>query len=255
MKINPGFIILIVTVLFFSCSKDDSSNNDPSPGTCRMIRLYDSLGETDFFYDADNRISRIRSIYSPSDSSWENYYYDNGHVSHVIISYKGFPGDTIYCTYESGKYTECFSYGDTLKYKYDASNHLTRIESWRDLKMDGYTDYQYDSRGNCTAYQRYSRYGTGYGLSQEGSLEFGTNKNFYYSIGIPPLNSLNEAIPMTVSPNNFIKVTTKFPSSVNSIVVLYTYSGFNDHGYPTNFSMSDSSHHMYDFGTIDYVCP
>jgi hypothetical protein len=214
-----------------------------------------ALMQSNYYYDENDRISKIRFISSPADTSWENYYYENGHVIYLIRLYKGTAGDTITYTYDSGRYTECFSYGKTLKYIYDGQNRLIKIEAWKDLKLDDYAEYQYDVNGNCSRYTGYTRSGTGFELSREVSLEFGTNKNFYYSIGMPPLNSMNETIPMTISPNNFTKITTIYPSSAYSLVLLYNYSQFNDRGYPTNYSITDSLNHVLEVGSMEYVCP
>jgi hypothetical protein len=255
MKNQLRLIILVAAVFFFSCKKNNTDTTDPISGNCRMVKLSDSLGRINFYYDANNRISQIMSMSSPVDTSWENYYYENGHVVFMIRLYRGTHGDTIKYTYESGKYTECLSYGSTLKYFYNGLNQLIKIESWKDLKMDEYAEYQYDMNGNCIKCTSYTKNGTAYELNHEATLVFGTGKNFYYSIGMPPLNSMNETIPMTVSPNNFTKITSKYPPSAYSLVLLYNYSGFNDQGYPTNFSMSDSLQHIFDAGTIEYVCP
>jgi len=90
--------------------------------------------------------------------------------------------------------------------------------------------------------------------SQVAVLEFSTFKNFYRAINIPPLNSINETFAMFVSTNNITKISVRYPSLGQPLSDFYNYSKFNDHGYPTNYTISDSLNHVTDVRSIDYIC-
>jgi hypothetical protein len=251
MKQILFYVSLFTVVFLFGCKK---SNNETSSGNCRMQQSAGSMNNVYCFYNENSRISKMRFISPPSDTSWENYFYENDHVAYMIRLYKGTQGDTISYTYKSGKYTEVNQYGFTLKYVYDNFNRLIKIERHEDSVVSSYSDYLYDSMGNCTKCSQYSWTGTSYIWDQLTDFEFGNNKNPYSSIGLPPLNSMGPEIGMYNSPNNITKMRTQYPQT-GKLVFVYTYSIFNANRYPLTFSIGDSLNHIMSNETMEYVCP
>lgn len=255
MKKATGVLLLIAAMSYFSCSKDSSDPENNPSGNCRMIRMVNSLGVFDLSYDQNNMITSLRTVTPEGDSSWENYYYENGHVVYMIRIYRGTAGDTIRYTYESGIYTQCESYGTTLKYFYDGSGNIIKMEEWKNQAMEDYSEYVYDGNGNCVSFSMMTKTDSGYSVYQQGTLEFGTKKNMYISIGIPPLNSAGETIALTRSRNNMTKVSISYMNYPISYAINYSYSNFNEQGFPLDFTLSASDSTILDSGTIQYACP
>ena len=248
-------IILFSIILFTGCKK---TNNEISFGNCRMQQSSGSINKLDCFYDDQHNILKIRFIDLPSDTSWENYYYENGHVVYKIRLYKGTQGDTIHYIFNSGKYIEVDQYGHIHKYIYNNLGQLIKIERHEGSKVTDYSDYFYDMNGNCikcTEYTEQNYSDSIYIPMIMTDFEFGAQKNPYSSIGLPPLNSMGSEVGQYLSPNNITKIRTHFITDSINFVFLYKYSSFNDNGYPLSFSITDTLNHVASIENIQYICP
>ena len=119
-------LVSLFSIVFFSgCKK--TTNGELSTGTCRMQESSGAFNKVYCFYDDNRKIVKMRFIDPPTDTEWENYYYENGHVAYMIRLYKGTKGDTIVYSYNSGKYVEVYEYGYTQKYIYNDMGQLIKI--------------------------------------------------------------------------------------------------------------------------------
>jgi hypothetical protein len=251
MKWNCVIVMLLIGIVISGCKK--TTETTPA-GDCRMVRSSGTMNGMVCFYDDNHRISKMMYVSSPNDTSWENYYYDNGHVAYMVRLYKGTLGDTIYYTYDAGKYTRVDQYGFMQKYLYDNAGRLVRIERYDSTVVESYTDYIYDSRGNCIKCVRYYMSGSNPVEEERVEFEFGSNRNPYSSIGLPPLNSMGPEIGQYLSPDNITRIRMKYPQTV-SLVLVYTYGAFNNNGYPLNFTIGDSLSHLMSNEVMEYECP
>jgi hypothetical protein len=251
MKKMIFLIVLLFTFCTYSCKK---STSEQSTGPCRLLQSSGSLNEVFCYYDDHHNISKMMFISPPNDTGWENYYYNNGHVVYMIRLYKGTKGDTIFYTFNSGKYTEVNQYGYMQKYYYDNSGLLIKIERYDSTKVTDYSDFIYDSRGNCIKCTEYTRTDSAFEWSAIEEFEFGNSRNPYSSIGLPPLNSMTGVVGQYLSPNNITKWRYQYPQT-SKLVLVYKYSSFNNNGYPVSFSIGDSLNHVLSNETIEYVCP
>jgi hypothetical protein len=248
------FLPLISLVFFFSACKKTNTDS-PSGLNCRMLELTGPLYESHCFYDDHHKIVKMRFIDSPADTSWENYYYENGHVVYMIRLFQGTSGDTIYYTYNSGKYVEVNEYGFKLKFIYNDSGQLIKVERYEGSKVTDYSDYEYNQGGNCIRCIDYTWSGSEFAQEQITDLEFGNQKNPYSSIGLPPLNSTGWPTAMYLSPNNITKYRIQYTSQLMKLVLVYHYSSYNENGYPLAYSITDSLNHMISNENIQYICP
>lgn len=87
-----NFTILLLTVLFFSCTKEKNYDNQNSLNSTYLVEKittnYNDIKE--YFYDSIGRIKSIKYLYN-NDSTYKNYFY-NGNlvtvVSDVPVYYK-----------------------------------------------------------------------------------------------------------------------------------------------------------------------
>lgn len=210
------------------------------------------------FYNDSHKIVKMRFIDPPTDTGWENYYYENGHIAYMIRLYKGTQGDTIQYTYNSGKYIEVNEYGHILKYIYNDMDQLIKIERHEGSKVTDYSDYFYDMKGNCIKCIQYTEHNYSDSIYIQiliTDFEFGDQQNPYSSIGLPPLNSMGSEIGQYLSPNNITKMRTNFITDSLKLVFVYHYSSFNESGYPLLFSITDSLNNLMSNENIEYVCP
>jgi hypothetical protein len=255
MKKVLCFVTLFAIILFYGCKK---TNNETVTGNCRMQQSSGSLNKMYCFYAGNHTILKMQFIDPPSDTGWENYYYENGHIAYMVRLYKGTQGDTIYYTYNSGKYIEVDEYGYKLKYIYNGMNQLFKIERHEGSKVTDYSNYFYDVNGNCIRCNQYAEHNYSdsiYILTIVTDFEFGGQKNPYSSIGLPPLNSIGSEVGQYLSPNNITKIRTQFVTDSLKLVLVYHYSTFNDNGYPLLFSITDSLNNLMSNESIEYLCP
>lgn len=252
LKLKYALISLWVAFFLISCNK--STNPDPITSGCRMNNSSGTLYELFCTYDENHNIIKMMYISPTNDTSCENYHYSGDHVAYMVRIFPGTLGDTIFYTYNSGKYVEVFQYGNKQKYYYDNSGLLVKIERYDGDSIKTSADLSYDSRGNCIRFVKYF-------ISQSSSVweeivdfEYGEKKSQYSSIGLPPLNSIGPEVGQYLSPNNLIKMRIQFPQASKHVIV-YQYNEFNDNGYPTSFSMGDSLNHIISNETIEYFCP
>jgi hypothetical protein len=82
MKRAAYFTFLISILFITACQK---SNDDPVLGSCRMLQSSGFLCSPDkclCYYDENHKIIKMEYIGS-NDTSWDNYYYENGHVVYM----------------------------------------------------------------------------------------------------------------------------------------------------------------------------
>jgi hypothetical protein len=250
-------LILVAGIFgFASCKKkDNSSDNPPNPkGTCRMISYQDSTQINNFYYNAAGRISSIEFIYSSSDTGRNNYYYDNDHVAYMTSS-QGWRIDTVRYTWDSGRYTGFTEYGVVYKILYNNLNQIIRIEEYQDSVKMAYSEYTWDSNNNCTLSTDYALSGSQFVANHKSEITFGTNRNFYYSVGMPPVNSLGVGLAMFFSPNNLIKVKFTYPLQGSSTTLVFYYTSFNSYGYPLRYNLTDTLNHYINSASMSYACP
>jgi hypothetical protein len=243
-----GLIILFA----YSCKK--SSDNSTGSGNCRMVKSTGSLSISIYFYDESKRFQKMMHVDAPNDTSWEDYYYQNDHVIYMIRIYPGTFGDTIFYTYNNGKYTEVDQYGFKQKYYYDNSNQLKKIEKYSNSNMVSYATFTFSPEGDCLQYLKYVVNGSNSILDETVDMEYGTFRNPYSSLGLPPLNSMGPEVGLYLSKHNLTRMRTHF-SDQNTSVLVYTYTSFNDNGYPPSFSIGDSLNHIISVENIEYNCP
>lgn len=249
-------VVLIVFCFVVSCKKNNDNSTGYTPGNCRMTEESSGIVHATYFYDQDNRIIKKRYISSPHDTSWENYTYENGHVIYMIRLFKGTKGDTIVYIYKDDKYVEVDQYGSVLKYLYNTSGQLVRIESYTNSKMTDYSEFDYDQNSNCIRCTEYYKSDSAFYQSTITELEYGDRKNIYYSLGCPPSNSEHGTTAQFLSPNNIVKYRNRFLSNHMTITWIYNYTSFNEHGYPLTFTMNDTiTNSILNMETISYVCP
>lgn len=248
-----GYLLFIacLTLYAISCSK---SSSEQITGSCRMLSSSGSLNKAFYTYDENHKILYAMYIDPPNDTSWEKYHYIDGHVTFMIRIYRGTLGDTIFYTYDSGKYVEVYQHGNKQKYYYDNSGLLVKIERYDGASITTSSDLIYDSRGNCIRYIKYYKSGSTSTWEEIADFEYGDKRSPYSSIGLPPLNSIGPEVGQYLSPNNLTKMRIQFPQT-NKHVFVYQYNAFNENGYPTSFSMGDSLNHIISNESIEYICP
>lgn len=251
-KLKYASISLCLAFCLISCSK--TTNPDPISSGCRMDNSSGTLNELFCTYDEYHNIIKVMYISPPNDTSWENYHYSGDHVAFLVRIYQGTLGDTIFYTYNSGKYVEVFQYGNKQKYYYDNSGLLVKIERYDGASVKTSADLFYDSRGNCIRFVKYFISGSSSIWEQIVDFEYGEKKSQYSSIGLPPLNSIGPEVGQYLSRNNLTRMRIQFPQGSKHVFV-YQYNAFNDNGYPTSFSMGDSLNHIISNETIEYFCP
>ncbi len=256
MKKILGLIVLAGFTAFFSCKKSDNSSNDnPNPGgSCRMTYYQDTSQVNNYFYDASNRIIRAEFIYPPSDTSWNTYYYDADHVSYMT-TWGTFHYDTVRYTWDSGKYTGFTENGVVYKILYNSLNQINSVEEYQNSIKMAYSEYTWDANNNCISCINYSLSGQSFVANLRTEFTFGTNKNFYHLLGIPPVNSLGMGIGLFGSVNNITRVRFVYPLQNVSSVVLFNYSLFNSNGYPLRCVLTDSLNHIQSSLVMGYACP
>jgi hypothetical protein len=256
MKKILGLIVLAGLTGFVSCKKSDNSSNnthDPS-GSCRMTFYQDTSQINNFYYDASNRIIRAEFIYPPSDTSWTSYIYNNDHVAYMT-TWTTYHYDTVRYTWDAGRYTGFTENGVVYQILYNSQNQISRVEEYQNSVKMAYTDYTWDANNNCTLCIDYSLSGQSFVVNLRTEFTFGTNKNFYHSLGIPPVNSLGMGIGMFGSVNNITRVRFVYPLQSVSSVVLFNYSSFNTNGYPLQCALTDTLNHIQSSLVMRYACP
>jgi hypothetical protein len=207
-------------------------------------------------YNDDNTISTVMFVPSPGDTAWDHYYYENGHVSYMIRLMQGAKADTATYFWSGGKYTEGHQYGSVYKYSYDNGGNLIKLSINTDPQHNDYCDFTYDDKGNCIAFNKYYYSDSSYFLAESTVLEYGDHKNPYSSIGLPPPNSMSYVTGQYRSNNNIIKITDHIIGNpVMTFVFVYSYSTFNDNGYPLYVTTSDTLGHPLSYETLNYKCP
>ena len=253
MKKTFCFVILISIFYFSACKK---TNNGSTGGlNCRMLQSFSSIQNRFFYYDDNRNIIKVLFVDAAADTEQDNYYYVNGHVAYMIRLYRGTLGDTISYTYNSGKYVEVDQYGGKLKYIYNNSGQIVKIENYEGSKLSDYSDYSYDIHGNCTRCTDYTWSDSTYFPYTITDFEFGDQKNQYPSMGLPPLNSMGAITAWFFGPNNITRMRTQSIGQSYKFVLVYHYSSFNENGYPLEISTTDSLNNIFTIENIQYVCP
>jgi hypothetical protein len=251
MKKIIFIILMLVLHVFYSCKKSATENNVQS---CRMVSSIGNMQNSFYYYNENKSISKIMFINPPDDTSWQNYYYENGHVSYMIRLYKGTLGDTILYTYNSGKYTEINEYGFTLKYYYDNSGYLSKIEKYENHNLSGYSKYTFNSNGDCIKFLQYYVNGANTQLDGIVDFEYGNTRSPYSSTGMPPINSQEPSVGQYLSTHMLIKMRYTWPGQ-EKIVLLYTSGTLNNNGYPKSITISDSLINVISTNNFEYSCP
>lgn len=246
-------VTLILLVFFSACKKTNKESS--SEQNCRMSQSTSSIQNIFFYYDDNRNIIKALFVEANADTEQDNYYYDNGHVAYMIRLYKGTLGDTISYTYNSGKYVEVDQYGVKLKYNYNDSGQIIRIERYEANKVTDYSNYSYDKNGNCKRCIDYSWTDSTYIPYTITDFEFGDQRNQHTSIGFPPLNSMGATTAEFFDPNNITRMRIQSIGQPYKSVLVYHYSTFNENGYPLVVSTTDSLNNIFTIENIQYICP
>ena len=120
-------------------------------------------------------------------------------------------------------------------FEYNTQHQLTKSSYYHshgagELTIDSYNEYEYDTKGNLLAHRVYSHKLGGQGdmvLAVTGAFEFDDKANPF------PLNGIQNTDKQTISKNNLIKATYKYPNGnvypEFSFEANYTYY---EHGFP-----------------------
>jgi hypothetical protein len=254
-KLNFILLVLIIIVMF-SCKKSDNQSSSQSSENCKLLKSLSSYTNYTCYYNEDNTISKSMFVASPGDTVWDYYYYESGHVNYMIRLMQGEQADTATYVYSAGKYTEVHQYGSVYKFSYDSRGNMIKLSIDTGTQYYDYCDFNYDAKGNCIKFSKYYWSGTAYFLAEITEFEYGTNKNPYYSIGLPPLNSMNYVTGQYQSLNNITKIKDHiYDYTVMNFVYVYNYSSFNENAYPLNVTTSDSLGHPLSYENLSYKCP
>jgi hypothetical protein len=160
----------------------------------------------------------------------------------------------MFLTFDAGKYIEVKINGSTAeKFIYNNSDQLIKIEEYEDSKVSHFSDFLYDSNGNCIISTHYNLTGSNYILEQIVEFEYGNYKNPYYSLGLPPLFSEGWLFGIFMSYNNITKIRDQIEEYHGTW--FYHYSSFNENGYPLTVTMTDSLNNLIGTENIEYICP
>lgn len=160
MRKNFCFLIIISTILLFSCKKDNPAtptNNAPRVKTYTEAISGNGTSITanyNFTYDSQNRITSMYLVSQPSEKFAFTYDSDN-QVSIDILSSSGNIHTEAF--FKNSFLDSTYQYNDTQdtsteKYVYNASNQLTKLYEYSysngHILLSNTTSYTYDSNGN-----------------------------------------------------------------------------------------------------------
>jgi len=172
-----------------------------------------------------------------------------------MTTWVGYRYDTVWYSWDSGRYTGCTENGVVYKIIYDNLNRVSRVEEYQNSVKMAYSEYTWDANNNCTMCINYALSGPSFVANLRTEFTFGTNKNFYYSLGMPPVNSLGMGIGLFGSVNNITLVRFVYPLQSTSSLVHFNYSSFNSYGYPLRCVLTDSLNHLQSNVVMGYACP
>jgi hypothetical protein len=160
MKKNLCFIILISSLVLFSCKKENPATPD---NTAYKLKTYtEAISGTggplsatyNFTYDSQNRITSMYLV-SASSEKFVFTYVTDSHISMDLLSSSGNIHVEIF--FKNTQLDSTYQYNDTQdttteKYVYNASKQLTKLYEYDysngDILLSNTTSYTYDSNGN-----------------------------------------------------------------------------------------------------------
>ena len=159
MKKNFSFFVIISSLIFFSCKKE----NPATPDNADKIKSYtetvtgpsDNYSATfNFTYDSQNRITSMFLVSAPTEKFVFTYNSDS-QVSVDILGSMGPLHEDIFL--KNSVIDSTFQYNETQdttteKYVYNGSNQLTKLYEYDysngNVFLSNTTTYTYDSNGN-----------------------------------------------------------------------------------------------------------
>lgn len=160
MKKNFSFFVIISSLIFFSCKKEnpatpDNSNYKVKTYSETLVNGSDSVSATyNFTYDAQNRITSMFQVANPSEKFVYSYNSDN-QVTMDLFSSSGNIHEELF--FKNSHVDSTYQYNDTQdttteKYIYNGSNQLTIMYEYDysngHPSLSNTTNYTYDSNGN-----------------------------------------------------------------------------------------------------------
>lgn len=151
------YLILITSILFASCKKDDDTKQvSLIPETFDNVLITNSndTSTTQILYDSEFRIKTIKQLYEYHNGNQSTIYYSStGTIDSVVKYYVRFDGEIIY----DDKSVYSLEYDDlkrvtSIKNETNNSTLLTVNYIGNRLIVPGVTDITYDSVNNSIVY-------------------------------------------------------------------------------------------------------
>jgi hypothetical protein len=186
MKTNLGVLLLVLSVLFFSCQKEVDFINGGGGGSVSGNRLVRSVSKegtdsvvTVYTYNSTGKLINVKStgVSGGQDAGNEYRYYRNGsgiitrtvQINPNLVT-AGIDSVVTIVHYANGRYTSDvfslslfgFTVNDSTLHVYDASGKLIRDEEFQELvgvqpyELTAKTLYTYDASGNVKQIDFYS---------------------------------------------------------------------------------------------------
>lgn len=230
MKIKTPLVVVFLAATFtIACSDDDVKKPVVLPG-----KMESADSKLEFSYDADNRITAVKSsYYYPNDvvlvTNYAYTYTTDGKYKQCLVDngYRfdyTYEGDQLVRTdeYIDNSFTEYYSF------TYNDEGRVTEIITWQDIPEEGgwipvsKGTYAYDDNSNVTQQKLYY-YNSG---TKEHHLQTSFNYTGYDSkISVEGLFANPTANPaIKLSKNNPLKTTTSNSNGVMSFITDFTYS-------------------------------
>ena len=241
LKLTAVFCLPFITMT--SCSSDDDDVNFPSGKTCKIVSVVSKFGGgssndgytlSQFSYDSEGRIITYQEDDKHSVHPTE-YEFEYG--SSLILQKMDFGVSRWEVKYylKNGLVS---TVDDDDNYEYDSSNQLIGIKTytgsdhytkfyWSNgdiVKWEGYTDGELDYEATCT----YSEYPNTLSLLYWADSDYYELPEALYAAGY--FGKVSKHLPL--------KISEKWSWEADNNVTTFSYSEFNNEGYPSRVNIS-----------------
>lgn len=257
--------LLVGLIVISGCKKSGTPDIDGK--TCKILVMSKTYtGSTNppdftrFYYDYSGNLTGIRYFYNSGDTDIGPQYFYEGNILRYSIANVKYSHDTIYYFFDESNKLErtiehdSTDYGlgsTTTDYYYNSAKQvvlkLSRFHFSQGTNIDYFdsTIYSY-SGNNVYQYIRFYRSGTGMMNIYSRKFYYDSGKNYFKSMGQPPVSY------EFWSENNITEIRSL---DNKTIFETFTYSSYNESGYPTEFIDRVNSYYSYPFTfRISYEC-
>lgn len=236
-----------------SCSSDDDDVNFPLGKSCKIVSVVSKFGGgssndgytlSQFSYDSEGRIVGYQYKDNHSPSYNIKYTYGNSLIVQTSDNYeiKSYLNNGLVSSTETDIQEQTYEYDSSNQLigikTYTGSNHYTKFY-WSNgdiVKWEGYTDGELDYEATCT----YSEYPNTLSLLYWFDSDYYELPEALYAAGY--FGKVSKHLPL--------KISEKWSWEADNNVTTFSYSEFNNEGYPSRVNIS-TEYTNYDWNSKD----